>query len=97
MVYALITKYTDGHTATQFIDCKAPAASKTDCCVTRFIQGNVLYICYPAEYHPERKFKFLEEAVIKIHLDGVQTVTLHNVDGDTIDPVSPFRSGYPLR
>ncbi len=96
MVYALITKYTDGRTATQFIDCKAPAASKTNSCVTRFVMGNVLYICYPAEYHPERKFKFLEEATIEIPMDGVQAVTLHNVDGDTIDPVSPFRSAYPL-
>ena len=44
----------------------------------------------------DKKFKFLEEATIQIPLDGVQAVTLHNVDGDTIDPVSPFRSAYPL-
>jgi len=96
MVYAIVTKYTDGRTATQFIDNKAPIASKTNCCTMRFIEKGVLYICYPAEFHPERKRHLFEDAVIKIPLDGVQAVTLHNTDGDTIDPVSPFRSAYPL-
>lgn len=96
MVYAIVTQYTDGRTATQFIDNKAPAASKVNSCVTRFIERDVLYICYPAEYHPERKYHIFENAVIKIPLDGVQAVTLHNVDGDTIDSVSLFHFAYPL-
>lgn len=96
MVYAIVTQYTDGRTATQFIDNKAPAASKFDSCVTRFIERDVLYICYPAEFHPERKHHIFEDAVIKIPLDGVQAVILHNVDGDTIEPVSPFNPAYPI-
>lgn len=96
MVYAIVTQYTDGGTASQFIDNKAPAASKANSCVTRFIERDVLYICYPAEFRPERKHNMFENVVIKIPLAGVQAVTLHNVDGDTIDPVSPFRSAYPL-
>lgn len=95
MVYAIVTEYADGHTAVQFIDNKAPAASKTNSCVQRFIERDVLYICYPVEFHPERKHHFFEYKTIEIPLDGVKAVTLHNVDGDTIDPVSPFRPGYP--
>lgn len=96
MVYAIVTQNTDGRTATQFIDNKAPTARKTNSCVTRFIESDVLHICYPAEYHPERKHHIFENAVVKIPLDGVQAVTLHNVDGDTIDPVSPFDPAYPI-
>ena len=96
MIYAIVTEYTDGHNTIQLIENKAPAATKTNSCVQRFIEKGVLHIRYPAEFHPEREHHIFEDAVITIPLDGVKTITLHNVDGDTIDPVSPFRSAYPI-
>lgn len=96
MVYAIVTEYTDGHTAVQFIDNKAPAASKTRSFIQRFIEKGVLYMCYAAEYHPERKHHIFEDVALEIPLDGVRAVTIHNVDGENIDPVSPFIPAYPL-
>ena len=82
MVYAIVTKYTDGRTAVQYVDQKAVPASKTE---TRFIpvvdkRENVLYIEYAKAIHPERKYHRVDPEIVEIPLDGVQSVTIHNTE-----------------
>ena len=82
MIYAIVTEYTDGHTAVQYVDQKAVPASKTK---TWFIpvidkRENVLYIEYAKAIHPERKIHLVDREIVEISLDGVKAVTVHNTD-----------------
>lgn len=99
MIYAIVTEYTDGHTATQFIDQKSATATREYASVTRFIEQNTMYVSYAKEIHPERKHHIVEEETISISLAGVIKSMLHNVteaDGVfTVDPVSHFAPLYP--
>ncbi len=98
MIYAIVTEYTDGHTATQYVDQKAVPASKTNPRFTPCIvqKTNTLYIEYAQAIHPERKVHFVDRGEVEIPLDGVKTVAVHNTDkiGGEYDP-TPIRVYYP--
>ena len=98
MIYAIVTEYTDGHTAVQYVDQKAVPVSKTK---TWFIpvvdkRKNVLYIEYAKAIHPERKIHLVDREIVEISLDRVKAVTAHNTDeiGGKYD-LTPIRVYYP--
>ena len=82
MVYAIVTKYTDGRTAVQYVDQKAVPASKTKSWLGAFVDKrvNLLVIDYAKAIYPGRKYHLVDREYIKISLDGVQSVTVHNTD-----------------
>jgi len=98
MIYAIVTEYTDGHTAVQYVDQKAVTASKAcpsfSICLDK--RGNMLYIEYAKAIHPERKIHIVDGEVVEISLAGVKTVTVNNTDeiGGEYDP-APIRVYYP--
>ena len=98
MIYAIVTEYTDGHTAVQYVDQKAVTASKANpsfsTCLDK--RGNVLYIEFAKTIHPERKIHIVDREVVEISLDGVKTVTVNNADeiGGEYAP-TPIRVYYP--
>lgn len=98
MIYAIVTEYTDGHTAVQYVDQKAVPASKTNPFFISFVdkRQNALYIEYAQAIHPERKIHLVDSGIMEISLDGVKTVTVNNTDeiGGEYDPV-PIRVYYP--
>ena len=98
MIYAIVTEYTDGHTAVQYIDQKAAPASKTNPWFTSCVdeRKNVLYIEYAQAIHPERKIHLIDRGMVEIPLDGAKTVTAHNTDeiGGEYDP-TPIARYFP--
>lgn len=98
MIYAIVTEYTDGHTAVQYVDQKAVTASKAcpsfSICLDK--RGNMLYIEYAKAIHPERKIHIVDREVVEISLAGVKAVTVNNTDeiGGEYDP-APIRVYYP--
>lgn len=99
MIYAIVTEYTDGHTAALYIDQKAVIATKVNpsLCVVVDERKKLLFIEYAEAIHPERKIHLVDRGIIEIPLDGVKTVTVHNTDeiGGEYDP-APIRVAYPL-
>lgn len=99
MIYAIVTEYTDGHTAVRYVDQKAVPASKAKSWLLRFVDKstNTLFIEYVEAIHPERKIHLVDRGIIEIPLDGVKIVTVHNTDeiGGEYDPVS-IGVAYPL-
>ncbi len=98
MIYAIVTKYTDGHTAVQYVDQKAVPASKANPWFTSCVDAgdNVLYIEYAQAIHPERKRHLIDRGIVKISLDEAKAVTVHNTDeiGGEYD-LAPIRVYYP--
>lgn len=82
MIYAIVTKYTDGRTTVQYVNQKAVPASKTKSWMGAFVdkRANLLVIDYAKAIHPERKHHLVDREYIEISLDGVESVTLHNTD-----------------
>lgn len=98
MVYAIVTEYTDGRTAVQYVEQKAVPSSKTDPWFTSCVdeKENVLYIEYAQAIHPERKTHLVDRGIVGIPLDGVKAVTVRNTDeiGGEYDQ-TPIRVYYP--
>lgn len=98
MIYAIITEYTDGHTAVQYVDQKAVPASKANPMMFHMVHPmkNMLYIDYAKAIHPERKTHPIDREIVEIPLDGVKAVTVHNTDeiGGEYAP-TPIRVYYP--
>ena len=98
MIYAIVTEYTNGHTAVQYVDQKAVPASKANPTMFHMVDPmkNMLYIDYAKAIHPERKIHIVDWENVEIPLDGVKTITVHNTDeiGGEYEP-TPIRVYYP--